>query len=171
MPKGPAVCVTGHRPPELPGGYQGSEKINEFMRAVVVEFYNQGYRTFISGGALGADQIFADAVIVVKAAHPDIELIIARPFPSQSCKWPESSQKKFDKICSMADTVIDVSPDPYHPAKMQARNEWMVDHSQCIIALWNGKEHGGTWNCLQYAQKTINPIYHIHPNTLEVIIR
>lgn len=170
MSKGNAVCITGHRPPGLPGGYNGSKELNDFIRAVVSQFYAQGYKTFISGGALGADQIFAEAVIDIKSLHDDIELIIARPFPSQASQWPRSSQVKFDGICDKADIVIDVSPDPYHPMKMQTRNEWMVDHSSCIIALWNGKESGGTWNCLSYVRKTIKPIYHINPHTLAVNI-
>ena len=163
-----AVCITGHRPPGLPGGYDGSDDLSTFICSVVEQFYTQGYRKFVSGGALGADQIFARAVLMNK--HPDIELIIARPFPSQASKWPDKSQQEFERICTAADEIVDVSPDPYSPAKMQIRNKWMVDHSGCVIALWNGKESGGTWNCLSYAREQGKTIYHINPFTLAVNI-
>ena len=29
----------------------------------------------------------------------------------------------------------------------------MVDKADKVIAFWNGEEHGGTWNTIQYAKK------------------
>jgi len=125
-----------------------------------------GYMSFISGGALGIDTYFADSVLIQRAFVPWIDLVIAKPFPSQSSKWPAKSQKKFNEICDAADLVVNVSQDPYSPAKMQTRNKWMVDHSGLVLAVWNGKEHGGTWNCIQYARSQGKRIYHLNPNTL-----
>ena len=51
-----------------------------------------GINTFISGGALGVDQWAAEAVVLLREEHPDIKLIIARPFPSQADKWPWESR-------------------------------------------------------------------------------
>ena len=45
--------------------------------------------------------------------------------------------------------------DIYHPAKMQKRNEFMVDNCDILIALWNGTS-GGTKNCINYAKKKEN---------------
>lgn len=38
---------------------------------------------------------------------------------------------------------------------MQSRNEWMVNRSNIVIALWDGSEKGGTYNCLKYAKSKI----------------
>jgi uncharacterized phage-like protein YoqJ len=34
---------------------------------------------------------------------------------------------------------------------LQKRNEWMVDHCDLLIAVWDGSE-GGTANCVRYAR-------------------
>jgi len=169
MTKRPAVCATGHRPPGLPGGYSGSPVLDEAIRNIVAQMATNGYTTFISGGAIGVDQIFAKAVLFHKEAF-DLELIVARPFPSQASKWPRKSQEELSYICQYADLVVDVNKDPYSPWKMQQRNKWMVDHSNLVFAVWNGKESGGTWHCIQYA-KTLNiPIYHLNPFTMETAV-
>ena len=40
----------------------------------------------------------------------------------------------------------------YSKACFQIRNEWMVNHSSCVIAVYNGKT-GGTRNTIAYANK------------------
>ena len=40
----------------------------------------------------------------------------------------------------------------YSKACFQIRNEWMVNHSSCVIAVYNG-ETGGTRNTIAYANK------------------
>ena len=165
------VCATGHRPKDLPGGYGGNKALSEMINNIVGLMIETGYNTFISGGALGVDTYFADAVLLHKTFTPEIKLVIARPFPSQSCKWPSESQEHFNDICSNADEVVDVSPDPYSPAKMQIRNEWMVKHSGLVLVVWSGKRSGGTWNCIQSAQKLGRRLYFLNPYTLETTIQ
>jgi len=160
------VHVTGHRPDKLPGGYNSQHKeLEDKLYEVCVRYYNANYRTFISGGAIGTDQIFARAVIRLKASYPDARLIIARPFPSQDRKWFQSSKNEFKWICDRADQVVDVSPDPYSPAKMQIRNIWMVDRSHTTLAVYNGSG-GGTKNCIDYALSRSNWVVVIDPVSL-----
>ena len=40
----------------------------------------------------------------------------------------------------------------YSPRAYQQRNEWMVDHSSRVIAVYDGMA-GGTRNTIQYARK------------------
>ncbi|RLI53077.1 MAG: hypothetical protein DRP09_16600 [Candidatus Thorarchaeota archaeon] len=118
---------------------------------ILRELNDVSYYTFISGGALGTDQLAAKAVLNLKKEGRPAHLIIARPFPSQSSKWPAPSRQVLEILCNKADQVVDVSPDPYSPQKMQVRNEWMVDNSNTVMAVWGGAKKGGTWNCIQYA--------------------
>jgi len=170
---GKTLCFTGHRPNKL-GGYTGErakktqDAIFEKLVAVVKRAIDHGFDTFISGGALGIDQIGAEAVLYWRR-RPEyantIKLVIARPFPSQACKWPKSSQEAFEVLCAKADEIVDVSDDPYEPQKMQIRNTYMVDRSDAVIAVFNGGG-GGTGNCIQYAQSKYKPILLINPYTL-----
>ncbi len=167
-----ALCFTGHRPNKL-GGYGGSrakatqDAIFGCLVKVVERAASSGFDTFITGGALGVDQIAAEAVIYRRkhSARQGIKLIVGKPFPSQGSAWPKHAQEHLEKICEQADQVVNVSPDPYTREKMQIRNEWMVDRSHACCAVWH-RGVGGTANCVSYARKMWRPILIINPYTL-----
>lgn len=48
--------------------------------------------------------------------------------------------------------TVKVVADHYEADVMQKRNEYMVDHSDIVLAVWNGKK-SGTENCIKYAEK------------------
>jgi uncharacterized phage-like protein YoqJ len=115
---------------------------------------------FITGMAIGFDTMVADCIIAYRDAKIlDITLTAALPFPSQPSKWPQASVARWQSILKQCDEVVTVSPDPYSPAKMQIRNKWMVDNSDYVIALWHGKQQGGTWNCMAYAYSRQKMVY------------
>ena len=167
-----ALCFTGPRPNKL-AGYSGPRAealysaIKNKLIGVVLRASNTGFNKFISGGALGIDQIAAHAVIHVRneLAH-NIRLVIATPFPSQPSRWPLHSQEEYYQILEAADAVVHCSHDPYSPAKMQKRNAWMVDQSRAVVAIYNNTG-GGTLNCINYAKKMKRPVLVINPFTLE----
>lgn len=45
----------------------------------------------------------------------------------------------------------------YSRARFQIRNEWMVNHSSRVIAVFNGKK-SGTKNTIDYAKKANVPV-------------
>jgi len=158
------VCFTGHRPDKL-GGYDENNPLAKFVRSRlekhVLELIGKGFTRFISGGAIGVDTWAAEIVLRLREEH-DLHLTIARPFPSQAGKWNEQTRERFEALCAKADHVVDVSPDPYAAWKMQKRNEWMVDHSHLVLAVWD-KTPGGTANCVNYAKKKNKPVAVITP--------
>lgn len=161
------ACFTGHRPTKL-GGYYGekAEKIQEEVYAALLntieELHAQGFDHFISGGAVGVDQLAMTAVLELRERGLKIKLTVARPFPSQDVKWPDHIRVAYQKLLEHADNVVNVSEDPYTVEKMHIRNHWMVDESLAVIAVYNGG-YGGTKECIDYARtqgraiKTINP--------------
>ena len=161
------ACATGHRSGPKLGGYDNVEvenRIRNTLYQLVYHLFNEGHRKFISGGAIGIDQLFAEAVIHFRGvANNGVSLTIAKPFPSQDNKWPQHVKNRFANICAQANEIVNVSADPYAPWKMQLRNEWMVDKSGVIVAVWDGQQSGGTWNCITYAQAQHKTIYHIQP--------
>ena len=161
------LCFTGHR--KIAGAYHGPAHValRTTLIAVVKRACEKGFTNFISGGALGVDQIGAAAVLNVKQdGYPNIKLVVARPFPSQAVKWPAASQRSFNTMCASADVVKDVSPDPYAVWKMQKRNIWMVDQSNVVVAVWDGTKSGGTYNCIQYALGKKKHVLVVHPTLL-----
>lgn len=154
------VCFTGHRPKAF-GTY------NEFdptialtklkLRDTIKECMENGIEFFISGGAIGVDIWAGEEVLGCGG-----KLIVAKPFPSQHKIWPKAVKKRYFEMLKQAITVYDINEDPYENWKMQSRNEWMVDNSCMVIAVWGGKK-GGTYNCVKYAEKKKVPVYRINP--------
>lgn len=159
------VCFTGHRPKDLPKGSE--EWINGQLMQAIKKASNKDYTRFISGGAVGVDQMAARCVLLAKVFDSRLKLVIARPFPSQDKVWPPHVKVKFEELLGKADAVVDVCEDPYAVWKMQKRNEWMVDQSHVVIAVWKGGR-GGTHNCIEYAQASKKPILRINPLAKEV---
>ena len=109
--------------------------------------------------ALGIDQLAAEV-----ASKNGIPFVAVIPFEGQETRWPTVARARYKELLDIADEQIVVSPGGYAAWKMQRRNEWMVDHSQHTVAVWNGTP-GGTANCVQYALKHREAIWHINPNT------
>lgn len=159
------ICFTGHRPNKL-GGYQPNslqDWIRKELKIIIQRAIDKGERDFMSGMALGVDQWAAEIVLYLGGV-----LHCALPFPSQSSVWPTESKKHYYELLDYAvqsgGLIYKVSSDPYSAEKMQARNEFMVDRSSHVIAVWDDGR-GGTGNCVRYAQQLKRPIYQINPKT------
>lgn len=111
--------------------------------------------------ALGCDTYFAEAVIALRVDHPDITLEAAIPFDGQDKGWNAENSARYGRILSSCDKVTLVSHD-YSPGCMQRRNEYMVDNSAHIIAVFDGSA-GGTLNTLRYAVRSGIDIHEIEP--------
>lgn len=141
---------TGHRFKTL--GYESKGPLEEFAVRVLARHRPTG---IISGMALGWDQ--ALAVAAVKLGIP---FVAAVPFEGQEKIWPPAAQREYRDLLTLASTVTvvcqfyehDDSPKLLADA-YQTRNEWMVDNSTHLLALWNGDRKGGTYNCVRYAQE------------------
>lgn len=141
------IAVTGHRPDKIGGyDYVAPQRIwlREQMKQALI---NLGATRAISGMALGIDQDFAQVCIEMTLPY-----LAAIPFIGQESKWPNYSQDYYNWLLYHADEVIVVSKGSYAVWKMQVRNEWMVDHCDMLLAVWDGSD-GGTGNCVAYAMK------------------
>lgn len=154
------VCFTGHRPSKLKR--YDTSWIEARLSDAVIRAADKGVHTFISGGALGIDQWAMEIVLVIRGRGLPIELVVARPFPSQDAVWLKDMKLHYAGLLAQANKVVDVSPDPYTPGKMHARNRWMVDHSDALIAVWNGSD-GGTASTVRYAESKGKPVLLIDP--------
>ena len=177
------IAFTGHRPNKL-YGYDMDNKYYDKLKIILKdmlkdEIYKYDADTFITGGALGFDTLAFD---VVKDLIDDYggNHILAIPFEKQPIKWPIESQVKYRSIklfstCIYVDdyekyNIKGVRSGEYHPAKLQKRNEWMVDNCDLLIGCWDGVKKGGTWNCLKYAMNLGKEIKIINPKNFETYV-
>lgn len=174
------LCFTGHRPDKL-GGYNMLSSKNIAIASKIKEdivrlIETEDIKTFICGGALGIDQMAFRIVYGLKSLYPDIKVIIAAPFTGQDRKWISESQNEYQSQLNQADkivlvdeldgyTILGSKAGEYHPVKMQLRNQWMVDNSDIVYAVWNNTK-GGTANCVKYAKKINKEVLGFNPDKI-----
>ncbi len=160
------VCFTGHRPKAFHFGFDEThpdcislvENIKKEVESLI-QYYSAD--TFYTGMALGVDTWGAEAVIALKEKYPSIKLIAAIPFPNQSKSWSEDNAKRYKDILEKCDDHIIISP-AYHKGCMHLRNEYMVDHSDIVLAVFDTTKSGGTASTVKYAEKQGKMIVHLN---------
>lgn len=178
------ICFTGHRPNNrYLGGYNINSprnlKIANLIRKRILNIIEQNSQEshfhIISDMALGIDTIGWRVAEAIKNTNKNLITIeYAVPFENQACKWNQSSQNDYNKMLLLSDkvTLVDILTEYkikdykegiYYPVKMQKRNEYMIDSSDYIIAVWDGSKKGGTYNCIRYAMNQDVEIVRINP--------
>lgn len=150
-------CFTGHRPEKLS---LSEAEVKPLLEKAIDTAIENGFTTFITGMAPGVD-IWAAGIVLEKRKHnAALHLICAVPHPGFENKRSEYEKERYMHILQGADYTTTVS-DHYFRACYQRRNEFMVNHSSLVIAVWNGAP-SGTQNTIDYAKKrgvkTINII-------------
>ena len=149
-------CFTGHRPERL--GMPESEVILGLKKEIRTAIAD-GFQTFISGMARGVDLWAAEIVLSFRDEGAAIRLICASPYRGFENRWSREWQERYRQVWERADLVRFICP-AYSPDCFQRRNEWMVDHSARVIAIYNG-EGGGTRNTVAYAKQNGVPVVNV----------
>ena len=136
---------TGHR--HLPSGEV--ERISDNLYLCICAAYDEGYRRFFCGCALGFDTLAAIQTLRFRQQHPDVILSLAIPCLTQDAKWQEKDKIIYRNILEQADEKTILSPD-YYQGVMLTRNRYMADRSSlCICYLQHMR--GGTASTVRYA--------------------
>ena len=163
------IALTGHRPPKLDGYdlrtpfYRRlQDRLEAFIEAVADD---DTVVVCHSGMALGADTVWAHAILAQRGKHPGRVLFIAHvPVMTQSDQWPKASADHWRELVAQADNVR-VYSDAYSPRVMQERNVGMVDAADALIAVFDGTR-GGTGNAVRYAEESNTPVVLVRPDEL-----
>ena len=166
--KSSTVCFTGHRPSKLSFKYNENHPqcllLKQRLKTRIIDAIENGYHRFFTGMAIGVDTWAAEAVLELKEKYPLIKLLAAVPCTQQEKTWPRASKERYHRILNACDEVHQVSDQPYSAKRMLDRDQYMVDRSQRIIAVYNGKP-GGTAHTIQRAKESQLVIDAIHPET------
>lgn len=168
------IALTGHRPPKL-GGYNPNTPLNQAIYHILADFVDIALTQYdhvigISGMALGADTMWAQALVDAQDAGKSVELHAYIPCSNQSSRWPLTSQRRNADLCARASKQRQFATE-YTPQCMQERNEGMIDDCDLLIAIYDGT-HGGTHNAVEYAKQQYPalPIMYINPNRIREMI-
>jgi uncharacterized phage-like protein YoqJ len=173
QPTGKVCCFSGYRPPKLPFYSEEDPECIALKARLKEEIYSaaeDGFTEFLCGMALGSDTWAAEAVLEVKealSAWKELRLHAILPFPGQAERWSAKNRRRYHGILSRCNTVETVSSE-YLPDCMERRNRIMVDRSQRLVAVFDGKS-GGTKNTILLAHekgieiRILSPIPPAHP--------
>ena len=161
------VCFTGHRPQNLPCGFNEEHPVCrkiklQLERLIIGVIEKKNVTKFISGMAIGVDMWAAEIVLDLKDYYPDITLEAAIQCRNQTASWNVKNKERYEQLLSHCDTVT-VLQEQYTVGCMQRRNEYMVDKSNYVLAVWNGKP-SGTGKTIKYAAQKSMPVYYVDVN-------
>lgn len=128
-------CVTGHR--DIPASRLAY--VEQQLRREVLLAIEDGYTYFISGFADGVDLMFAAIVIDERKCHPELSLEAAIPYAGRL----KTRNKKFHELLRACDGIR-VECQTYVPSCFMQRNRYMAGQAQRVIAVYDGRDHGGT---------------------------
>jgi len=164
-------AFTGHRPSKLPWRYnetaEGCVRLKETLAAQISALADSGVTDFLSGMALGIDQICAELILVQREKNPALKLHCILPCMGQDAKWSDSARRWYRSIIQRADSRVYVSR-AYHKDCMMQRNKFLVEHSACLLAVYNGDGLGGTAATVNFARKQHREIIVIDPVSCRV---
>lgn len=169
------ICITGHRPNGLPKEYgynlnnEAWTKLKKYIEVTIEECYKYATPdeelTLVTGMALGVDTAFWEVAAKLRKSNKNIKIEAAVPFVGQEKKWTHESQKQYTQMLSESDKVTTVSEGGFATYKMMARNRYMVNKSDVVIAVIH-KETGGTAQCVKYAKEHNKVVIEINPQTI-----
>ena len=136
-------CVTGHR--DLP--QKEINRIKAALRKAIEKAVADGFTCFMSGFAEGVDQYFAEIVLEMQKSNPALELVAVIPYQK---RLDNLRQKKWTYDMLEACTDVVVIREEYQPSVYSHRNRYMVEHSDRVIAVYDGREKGGTAGTIRF---------------------
>lgn len=112
---------------------------------------------WIQGMADGFD--LQSALLAIREGIP---VISAMPWLTHytTTKFP----KTYTFVLDHSEEVFPVSEEEEYvgPWLYFARNEWMIDEADRIVAWWDGRKSGGTYGAIKYAKETGKPVRNIY---------
>lgn len=157
------LAVTGHRPPKAGLDWDMCGLVSQWVYEQIKEvLLKEKPDKTLFGAALGVDLIFARCCIDL-----GIKSDACIPCFGQSLVWPKKSQEIYQSIINNSLVtkvpVYSNSTGLYDHKCMQNRNEYMVNNSDKVLAIFDGSS-GGTANCVRYAKQQGKELIVINPN-------
>ena len=138
-PRYSAIVVSGHR--DIDVGLCRSALSPIFHRAVA-----QGAKRFVFGGARGADEAALETAALIARAH----IVMVTPWVGYE---PAGGEEAKGRIAERR--VANVDQFANAAVKLLTRNTAMLDSAggkALLIAVWDGRERGGTWDTVKKAR-------------------
>lgn len=159
------VGVTGHRLPREP------EKDWTWTQGEVDRILGQfsGLLVGVTSLAIGADQIFAEAILQRQGS---LEAII--PFAAYEETFAEGQERQtYYRLLALASTVEVLEKSGSDEEAYLQAGQKIVDGVDLLLAIWDGKPArglGGTGDVVEYALAREKSVLHLNPVTRQATL-
>ena len=163
VPRERALCFTGHRPEKLPQGEALTHLLNMLHLCIEVAV-KKGYTHFYTGLADGIDYYAAEHLFRLRETDPAIVVIGVQPCTDyrEFFRVRGYSMPRLEYMLANADAVV-MLPGSYRDYGIfGARNRYLVDNADLLLAAYDGKP-GGTQMTCDYAKRIGVPVCCIRP--------
>lgn len=124
------------------------EYVRHELRREIELAIADGFTRFICGFADGTDLTFASIVADLKRENPTLTLEAAIPYHGRM----ETNNGLFKVLISRCDYIHTVREE-YAPDCYRARNKYLAENAQRLIAVFDGREKSGTAQTMRMAKK------------------
>ncbi|MBQ8965574.1 SLOG family protein [Ruminococcus sp.] len=158
--KAVTCCFTGHRSRDLPFGgdvsRQGVKNLISTIQLVCSRAYEAGYRTFMTGMADGADIICGSVIMDMMndVRYKGMKLICVLPYREQRRELSSAGDRYIHSLLLERAEYVVVTGEAHDRGRYRERNQYMVDHSSALIAVYKEKQRGsGTLQTINMAKR------------------
>lgn len=179
------VSISGHRPTGLWG--HNRDPRYAFLRTrlhkeIVRLVREQNAQRFFVGTSLGVDSMALNLLTKLSRSSADpcyagrslLTVIAVVPYESQADRWEPEQQERYRRRLELAPEVhyVDCHPDYLvddapkgapHPAKMLARNQYLVDRADLVLVVWSEDERGNTYDLVRRARDAGKELIVVNP--------
>ena len=165
------VALTGHRPQRLRLPDDETDTaweeiknwiIKQLIETIEVSYLSNEKLDIYCGMASGSDFVFGMTAMFLKI-NTIIPLQLHCILP---CKNYNSSHKLYQDMKMYADEWVELS-DKFYNGCDNARDQYMVNHCDVLLAIWDGNKSGGVWSTIRKAQKAGKQIIYYPKEILE----
>ena len=150
------IGVTGHREFTEPEAVRAAvrDAIRQLKEFLPISADQGLVLTVVSPLAEGADRLVAEEVLAEEGARLEVAMPMATDDYLRDFE-DESSKQEFKSLLERASHVWQVPAGSYREHGYEQAGRYVVDRSDAVIAIWDGKPprgHGGTGYIVQYAR-------------------
>lgn len=156
LKKEQSVAFTGHR--LIPYGKLPILKAT--LRNTIIELYAKGYNNYYCGIAMGFDLLSAEVILSLKTEYKELRLIAVVPYRNQDERFSFTDKRRYRSILNRADETI-ILRENYCQGCLLRRNDYMLAHSNQVIAYFDGENKGGTFYTCRNAQAEGMPVINL----------
>ncbi|MHB1153729.1 MAG: SLOG family protein [Eubacteriales bacterium] len=136
---------------------------NCILENIINLIENKDVTHFISGMGTKIGIYAAETILKLKKTYPQCTLECAVSCETQAARWPAKLHERFYKILEKCDKETMIQKQ-YSDTCRQVRNEYMIDRSDYVIAVWNGRiSSKAIYKSVKYAKSKDKTIIIIDP--------